>query len=459
MSKLNKIQEKFVRTSKHTTKFANSGKIIKLDELITEYRRVASIFIDYLWNNKYIWIDKDKVEHILDIQYIKYDISNYLDYNVLLNCLYKIEKTKNLELEEKDFKEKFTWLSARVLSSLVTQIASMLKAALEAQEKRWFILNKLSDNKEEIPFKLLYDMIIGEPKKPNTKRIHPEFSSKNVEFIETNNLNNHFNLFIKMKSLGEMKEFYIPLKFHKQSNKWKNQSKRMGSILIKKDNIELRWEFERKKKTEGITVGADQGKNTVLTLSDGQTTPEKDIHGHSLDSIMKKMSRKKKGSNNFKKTQKHRENFTNWSLNQLDLSKINQVNYEEVLNLRFGKSVSRFMSHWTYTNQDNKFQSRCDEAGVQVNHSSSACKSQRCCECGWVHYLNRKGKNFKCRNCSSAKNADLNSSTNHEIKLPDIVDFIMSTRMNRTSGFFWKPEGIFDLVGKEFRVPNTQKNI
>ena len=437
MPKLNKIQEKFIRTSKHTTKFANSSKLFRLEEFINEYRRTASIFIDYLWNNELVWIDTNKINHTLDIKNMKYDIPSHMDYNLVQHD---------------------SWLSARAICSLSNQVLSMVKSTIEAQDHRWHMIYKLSDNKEEIPFNLLLNIIKGEPRKPKSDRINPELSSKNIDIEETNK---HFDIFIRIKCLGKclgkLKEIKIPVKFHRQSMKWKNQSKMMGSILVKKDSIELRWEFERKKKTDGITVGADQGKNTVLTLSDGQTTPEKDIHGHSLDSIMKKMSKKKKGSKNFKKTQKHRENFTNWSLNQLDLSKINQVNYEEVLNLRFGKSTSRFMSHWTYTCIDKKFNSRCDESGVQMNHQSSACESQRCSECGFVHYLNRKGKKFGCRRCGSAKNADLNASTNHEIELPSVVEFIMSTRMNRTSGFYWKPEGIFGIDGKELGVPNAKK--
>jgi len=50
---------------------------------------------------------------------------------------------------------------------------------------------------------------------------------------------------------------------------------------------------------------------TVATLSDGQTTPDTDRHGHSLQSVIKKLSRKKKGSKVFKLAQTHRKNFVN----------------------------------------------------------------------------------------------------------------------------------------------------
>lgn len=435
MSKSNKIKEKFIRTSKHSTKFTNFGKLCRLEEFISEYRRVAQIFLDFLWDNKYTSIDSKGVEHTLDRINQIYNVPNHIHYN---DVPYS------------------SWLSGRAINSLSIQVLGAISSRLEEQRARLYRLNKIVENKEEIPFDLLKNIVIGEPRKPKIDKINPELSSNNIDLQK---VNGHFNIFIRMKCLWKLKEFKIPIKFHKQSEKWRKQSRMLGSVLISKNHIELRWEFEKKKKTTGIIVGADQGKNIILALSDGQTTPDKDIHGHSLSSIMKKMSRRKKGSKNFRKIQKHRENFINWSLNQLDLSKINQVNYEEILNLRFGKSVSRYMSHWTYTIQDKKFQEFCDEAGVQVNHSSSACKSQRCSECGFVHYLNRKGKKFKCRNCEKELNADFNSSCNHEIELPSVKDFVMSSRMNRTSGFFWKVEGIFGIEGKELRVHNAIKTV
>ena len=46
------------------------------------------------------------------------------------------------------------------------------------------------------------------------------------------------------------------------------------------------------------------------------------------------MSNKKKGSNNFKKCQTHRKNYINWSINQLNLTDVKQVNIEKIKDLR-----------------------------------------------------------------------------------------------------------------------------
>jgi len=62
------------------------------------------------------------------------------------------------------------------------------------------------------------------------------------------------------------------------------------------------------------------------------------------------MSRKKKGSKSFLRTQNHRKNYINWSINQLNMRGIKQLNIEKLRNVRKGKRSSRFLSHWTYIN-------------------------------------------------------------------------------------------------------------
>ena len=44
---------KFIRTSKHTLKFSNKQKLEELNSFIQEYKRVAKIYLDYIWNNNF----------------------------------------------------------------------------------------------------------------------------------------------------------------------------------------------------------------------------------------------------------------------------------------------------------------------------------------------------------------------------------------------------------------------
>jgi hypothetical protein len=49
--------------------------------------------------------------------------------------------------------------------------------------------------------------------------------------------------------------------------------------------------------------------------------------------------------------------------------------------------------------------------------------------------------------------ADLNAAKNHSIYLPDIR-FLLGYKLNIKNGFFWNPNGVFDINGQEIRVPD-----
>ena len=426
-----------IRTSKHfidKTQETNTNKLVRYSAFLTEMRRCASIYVDYLWNTHYEWKDKDNNLMVLDIKNKQYHCPPYFDYNLI-------------PLETK--------LSARALSSLVTQCCGMVKAVLEPQNHRQHIYDKKLKNNEKIAKKLKERIEEFEPTKPKTEKINIELSSKCCDFKDTNN---YFNGFLRLKSIGKEYGFIkIPLRFHKQSNKWKKKSTLMNSFLFCDNKIELRWESFPIKKEEGITVGADQGKTDVLCLGDKQVTPKTDKHGHSLDSIVERLTRKKKGSKNFKKTQSQRKNFINWCINQLNFNNIKHVKLEKLFDMGRGKRTSRKLRHWCGVLISEKLIRLLEELGVQVTEQASAYKSQRCSDCGMVLKRNRKKKGYVCENCGLVIDADYNACLNHEAELPEIPIWLSNLHLNKTSGFFWKPEGYFDVDGRELRVPCSEK--
>ena len=432
--------KKYVRTSAHTVKFANTGKLDTYHAFISEYRKVADVYIDFIWNSKQSFVDSKGITKTFDIENDKLDATSFFDYNSI-----------PIPFETK--------LSARALSSLVTQCCGVVKAVTEKRRKLLWKRDKFIEDGKTISPKFLELIENVKLTKPKSEKLNPELSSKNIDFEE---VNGEFNLFIRLKCLGDFEAICLPIKLHKQANKWKKISKMKGSVLLTNRDIQIRWEFEKPIKLEGITVGADQGITTVLSLSNKLVTKEKDSHGHSHESIMKRLSGKRKGSKSFRKTQDHRKNFINWSINSLDLSGIRYLNLEKISNLRFCKSTSRYMSHFVYSDIESKTQSRCEETGVQLNLQPSAFRSQRCSECGWVHYTNRNKKEFRCKCCGAALDADINAAINHEVELPFVPEWIMKSGLNRTSGFYWKLEGFFNLEGEELGVPlsrNEEINI
>jgi putative transposase len=176
------------------------------------------------------------------------------------------------------------------------------------------------------------------------------------------------------------------------------------------------------------------------------------LWNNSLTIKDKTLSRKKKGSKAFKKTQDHRENFINWSINNLNLNDIKQINLENIINIGYKQGRSRFLSHFTNTLIRDKLLDYCNNAGVSVVLQSSTYRSQRCSCCGMVRKSNRKSKMYICKNCGMVMDADLNAAKNHEAVLPNIPFDLRKLSLNR-KGFFWKSDGFYDLTGTAFTVP------
>jgi len=421
-----------IRSSKHTTKFSNKNKLDNLSMFIIEYRRVASIIVDDIWINGYYWNYKDQV-HEFNISKNLLELPAYLEY-------------KKFSIE--------TFLSARALSALCTQLTGTLKASVEKQRKRIFMLNKLKSSSTPKKQRKLLGKKLKQniPQKPNVTNLNPELSSNCAEFIEKEC---NFNGFLKISSITKIKtKILIPIKFTNHSNKFKDgKFERMTSFLIKNDSIDIRWKTESiEPKTKGITVGGDQGFKDILTLSNKTTTPKEDVHGHSLESIIEKLSRKKKGSKAFKRAQEHRKNFINWSINQLNFEDIQQINLEKIWNINYKSGTSRKLSHWTNSNIVDKIESRCESEGVLLKLQSSTYRSQRCSACGVVLKSNRKGKEYICKHCGNVIDADFNASLNHEIELPEIPYNLRILKLNR-KGFLWLENGLFTLDGMELIVP------
>jgi hypothetical protein len=422
-----------IKSTKHFLKETNQGKISDLTLLVKEYRRVAKVILEDVWYNSYSWItEKDGVieNHTFNVSQNKLEHPKFLNY-------------KDFNLETK--------LSARMLSSLVTQLCGILGASVEKQRKRLYIREKIAAEGGKTTLldrKILQNI----PVLPNLDNVNMELSSKCAEFIKTEG---HFGGFVKLKSLGFCEAICLPIKFHKMNKKYESWEMK-GSFLISDKVVNLRFFKEDPElRTEGSIIGGDQGLKTCLTLSDdqitkSQPTPNPNV-SHDLESIIRKMCRKKKGSRAFKKLQDQRKNYIHWSLNQLNLEGVKEVRFEKIWNIGFRKSRSKLLSHWTNTIIRDGFEDICNQNGVRFVEVESAYKSQRCWSCGLVKKSSRKGKLFKC-SCGHVMDADSNSSKNQPLNLPPITFEFRKLKLN-VKGFYWLETGIFDLNGVEIRVP------
>lgn len=428
-----------IKSSKHSIKFANKEKKENLSIFINEYRRVAGIYIDYIWENGYQYYDTTSDTFLIfDIKNKLYDLPKYIDNNII-----KID----------------TFLTSRATKCAITQVRGILNSATKKYKILLYSLKKArTENRNRNYINRIKKLLLANiPQKPNHTNINPELNSICCNFKESNG---YFDGFFEICSITiDKMEIRLPVNHHKHSNKFIDKNCVMRkSFLIKKDMIIIRWDIiNPPKKQTGITVGCDQGKKTILTFSNELNVVEKDPAGYTLEKVIDKMVRKKKGSNAFKRCQEHRKNLTNYIINRIDFSGINQINLEKIINIGYKKRQPRKLQHWNNPEIMNKLIEVACLNGVHVNKHDSAYMSQRCSNCGMVRKANRKGKVYKCKNCGLEIDADLNAALNHELELPKIGYSLRMLRKN-LKGFFWNLDGFFELTGEEFTVPLSDQN-
>lgn len=429
-----------IRTAKHTTKFSNKGKLEVLSAFLDEYNLAVQFYVDYFWSSKIEWALKDGSVKCLDISNNQFDLPNFI--STVGN---EPTNTPNL--------------SSRIFKSASNQALGIVSSIISKRNKLEFKLNVATAKGDLTRTAKLQEELDGFiVTKPTANIKVANLDSNTVEFIEINKkTDSKFKEFDGFLKIGSMIKTFgaieIPVKFHRQiKNLQKRGYTQKTSWFVSRTDVMSLWERTKvDKKQNGRKVGADQGIKTCLTLSDGQITTNCN-HGHSIESIMRKISKCKKGSKGFERAQDHRTNYVNWSIKQLNLTDVNEIGYENVINIRKGKNSSRLMSAWTFTTIRTAVERRCEEEGVLLTEQGSIYRSQRCSSCGFVHKKNRNKKEFKCTSCGHHLDADLNGALNHEAELNSIPYALMSMKLNMI-GFYWLESGLYDLHGEEITVP------
>jgi len=403
------MEKQMIRSTKTTINFANKNKKNLLFVFIDEYRLVVKQFVDLLW-------DQETIPTLLP-------------------------KSVTSKIS--------TWLSARAVQCAAKQASGIVRGTKRKQQKRLYIYNKLNKDgkfKQARKLKAIIDKTITT--KPDINLVEPELDER---FIKQDwNNQTSFDGIITLSSLGNKLKIILPIKKTKHFNKLLSSGQIKKGLRLSKSNITFMFDLPKVEKLAvGQTIGLDIGVLNTFTTSNNQTS-KPDNHGHTLQSINKKLSRKKKGSKSFLKTQQQRTNYINWTINQLNLSNINILKIENIKHLRKGTKTSRYLNHFTYTEIFNKLESLCETNGVQIVRINPTYTSQRCSKCGWVRSTNRKGKQFKCKSCGFSLDADLNASFNISANLLPIGRQERLLHKNKT-GFYWNE------VEKEFIVPSTQK--
>ena len=400
-----------IRSSKVSLKFANLAKKDTLAKVLSEYQRVTRYFIDILWELETIPTLPPK------------SITSLVS----------------------------TWLSSRLIQCSAKQASGIVRGTKQKFKQRQYIIEKLKkEGKTQESLKLQKIQDAHSLSKPEINSICPELDVRFCK-IELNRINS-FDGWLTLSSLGDKIKLMLPFRRNKHFNKLLEKGKLKPGIRLTNSSVTFMFEMQPLPKVaNGITLGIDIGMLNTISCSNGFQS-QKNGHGYDLSKILTIMNRKQKGSKAFKRCQAHRTNYINWSINQLNLQGVKQVNLENIKDLRRGRKSSGKLSHWTYRDIFGKLNNICEQFGVQVVHKSPTYTSQRCSRCGWTQKTNRHGKLFCCKHCNYTCDADLNASINISLNLPAIS---REERLRSISklGFYWL------TLSQEHTVPDVQKTL
>lgn len=391
-----------IKSTKVSIKFANKNKKDTLVQIIDEYRRVVSFFIDSLWSLEKVPVLVPK------------DITDKCD----------------------------TWLSARMKQCASKQASGIVRGTQAKQRKRLYAIQKMiEDNRLEEAKKLqkIYDNTIIT--KPVVDDLEMELSSQIVSKVDMQN-DTQFDGWITLTSIGNKIKLALPFKKTKHLNRLLNRGGTLTSgVRLSKCGATFMVNTpDVSPVSDGVTIGIDIGQNSCISVSNGQVV-ECDPHGHTYMSICKELARKKKGSKAFNRKQKHRANFIHYCVNRINFDGVKNMRIERIRQLRTGVRTSRLLSGWSYKKVFDALRGKVETLGVQVTELSPTYTSQRCSKCGRVRKANRKGKVYTCDHCGLTMDADVNAAINISLLLPEIPKEVRLKGLNKT-GFFWNLSGI-----------------
>lgn len=387
---------KITKSSRLNIKYANVGKLDNLNEFMQEQSRCIQFYVD---------------KFIADEGLIK----AYPD-----EILFE------------------TWLSKRAVRCAIQQAKGIAKSWKTKKEQvEWYNANKAG--KEYIDKKGIKH--INQEKHVSK----PIFNGKGIIlnancceiFLETDT--KEYDMWIKLKCLGKKLKIVIPTKKHKHFNKLVAEDYNLSkSIVLCREStgkyyVNVSFEKESVEKRVGRKViGVDCGKRKLIATSNGH------IYGEELDEVYGKLTRRKRGSKNYKQTLQERDNIIGKVVNEMmAVEQPDIIVLEALKNVKHGtrqtNSLSRAtmnqLQYWKYPKALDLIKRKCAERGISVVDVPPAYTSQTCSKCGHIEKANRVGSQFRCCSCGYELDADINAAIN--IRNRGIYSFSNTKSVNR----------------------------
>ena len=338
------------------------------------------------------WLTKEKKSNIslfLDeySKIVNYFISNYLEDS-------KTKEKKELLLAQhiqKCITVTETWLYARTVKNAFAEGYGMCQS---------YHSNKENDETHNIPVHTGKKAILS--------------CTNNTQSEETHTVEFDFNT--TLICIGNKMKISIPLKKHKQFNKWNSVGKRSSSIVLTRNYVQFSFEIETgTKKEEGNLLGVDIGLKNLIADSSGN------FIGTELTNMILSLHRKKQHSKGWNRKREEIKEYIDRcckeipfeTIQLLVVEKLKDVKKNMKVKRRLTKSVRRVISNWNYAYVLKRLQELCEVNRVSFNRVSPFYTSQDCSSCGYRDKKNRQDQeHFVCQRCGHADNADTNAARN-----------------------------------------------
>ena len=225
-----------------------------------------------------------------------------------------------------------------------------------------------------------------------------------------------YNLTLKClrKDRGRGYKISIPLKRHKQFNKWFNLGEVAKSITITDKCVIFYFKVNiAEKKTEGSLIGFDFGMKRLGTLSSGQ------IVGKDIEKHLYELQSKKKCSKGYYRKKEAIKEYINREIKDIPFNDIQLIVVEKLKNLKYkmkergrlSKNIRSVFYNLSYRQVLERVQMLCEENRVTFRSVLPFNTSIECSRCGHIEKGNRLSQeSFICQKCGYSDNADDNAS-------------------------------------------------
>lgn len=250
-------------------------------------------------------------------------------------------------------------------------------------------------------------------KKPIHKGQEMQISSNNAS-LNPSKRTSTFDHWLHLSCMGNKIILDLPIKRHKQFNKWSVKAKRLNSYIITRNYVQFCFEFDtgpKKKWNHNTTIGVDTGINALASLSNGRQFGI-DIKNH-IERI-KRCEHGSKGQLRASRALRQRiDEVAKQTIAEADLLVVeNLKGITQNTRRRLGKNIRRSIGRWNVRYWLTRLQQQCEENRVSFRTVSPYKTSQTCSACGHVDRGNRDGIEFSCLKCGFKTNADINAAMN-----------------------------------------------